>query len=298
MILVTTPTGNIGSKVLQLLLADGSHQLRIIARDPQKLSPEMRTRVEIIVGAHDDPTTLDLALKDVDSALWCQPDSTTTGDYQGFYTRFAQAGRDAFRRAGTPRIVAISSAGRDSLKNAGPISALHRMEDILSESGAALRFLRCGSFLENLLWQADSLRDQGEFYYPLPGYLGQPMVATQDIADAAIPWLTQDDWSGIEGQSVLGPEDLPYNEIARIMSRDLQRSIRYIEVERQSYGRSLIKNGFSPSAAQALVEMFQAIEQGASAQAEERSRYNSTPTTLEYWARQELYPLIEGTANH
>jgi len=298
MILVTTPTGNIGRQVLQRQLADGSHRLRIIVRDPQKLSPEIHHCVEIIVGAHDDPAVLNLALKDVDSVFWCQPDSTTTDDYQGFYTRFAQVGRDAFRRAGTPRIVAVSAAGRDSLKNAGPISALHRMEDTLSESGAALRFLRCGSFLENLFWQADNLRDQGEFYYPLPGYLGQPMVATQDIADAAIPWLTQNDWSGIEGQNILGPEDLSYNEIARIMSRDLQRSIRYVEVELRSYGRSLIKNGFSPSAAQALVEMFQAIEHGASAQAEERTRDNSTPTTLEYWARQELYPLIERTANH
>lgn len=293
MILITTPTGNIGNKVLRHLAAATQHRLRVIVRDPRKLSPEMRHRVEIIVGSHGDPAVLDLALNGVNAVFWCQPDSTTTDDYQEFYARFAQAGRDAFIRAGTPRIVAISAAGRDFAKDAGPISALHRMEDILRESGAAFRFLRCGSFLENLLWQADSLRDQNEFYYPLPGYLGQPMVATQDIADAAIPWLILNTWTGIEGQSVLGPEDLSYNEIARIMSRDLQRSIRYVEVEPQAYGRNLVKNGFSPSAAQALVDMFQAIEKGHLNQTNERTRYNSTPTTLEYWARQELYPRIE-----
>lgn len=293
MILITTPTGNIGSKVLLGLLKAGSHRLRVIVRDPQKLTAEARQYVETIVGSHDDPAVLDLALNGVESVFWCQPDSTTTDDYQEFYARFARAGRDAFTRAGTPRIVAVSAAGRDFAKNAGPISALHRMEDILSEARTAFRFLRCGSFLENLLWQIDSLRDHGEFYYPLPGYLGQPMVATQDIADAAIPWLTQNDWAGIEGHCVLGPEDLSYNEIARIMRRDLQRPIRYVEVEPQSYGRSLVKNGFSPSAAQALIEMFQAIDKGCLNQSDERTRDNSTPTTLECWARQELYPQIE-----
>lgn len=295
MILVTTPNGSIGRKVLQRLLDTGASEVRVIVRHPQRLPDEVRHRVETVVGSHDDPTALDLALKGAKSVFWCQPDSMIADDYQEFYAHFARVGRDAFRRAGALRIVAVSAAGRDVTKNAGPISALHRMEDILGESGAAFRFLRCGSFLENLLWQADSLREQGEFCYPLPGYLGQPMVATQDIADAAVPWLTRDDWSGQEGISVLGPEDLSYNEIARIMSRDLQRSIRYVEVERQSYGRSLIKSGFSPSAAQALVDMFHAIEEGRSNQTDERTRYNSTPTTMEYWARQELYPLIEGT---
>ena len=38
MIVVTTPTGNIGSKILAPLLAAGE-SVRVIARDPSKLAP-------------------------------------------------------------------------------------------------------------------------------------------------------------------------------------------------------------------------------------------------------------------
>ena len=53
MIVVTTPTGNIGSQVLRDLLAS-KETIRVIARDPGRLSPEALRRVEVVVGSHGD----------------------------------------------------------------------------------------------------------------------------------------------------------------------------------------------------------------------------------------------------
>ena len=44
-ILVTTPTGHIGSRVVERLLAGGA-DVRVIARDPERLAPDVRARVD------------------------------------------------------------------------------------------------------------------------------------------------------------------------------------------------------------------------------------------------------------
>lgn len=51
------------------------------------------------------------------------------------------------------RIVAVSSGGKGRAQNAGAISALHAMEKLLDPIGADIKYLRCGNFMENLLWQ-------------------------------------------------------------------------------------------------------------------------------------------------
>ena len=49
MIVITTPTGQIGRQVLGNLL-DGGEQLRVIARDPSQLPAEVREDFDIVVG--------------------------------------------------------------------------------------------------------------------------------------------------------------------------------------------------------------------------------------------------------
>ena len=53
MIVVTTPTGHIGSQVVQVLLAAGG-AVRVIARDPARLAAEVRAKVKIVQGSSDD----------------------------------------------------------------------------------------------------------------------------------------------------------------------------------------------------------------------------------------------------
>jgi uncharacterized protein YbjT (DUF2867 family) len=49
MIVITTPTGNIGHQVLNHVLAS-DQPVRVIARDPAKLPAEVRDHVEVIQG--------------------------------------------------------------------------------------------------------------------------------------------------------------------------------------------------------------------------------------------------------
>jgi uncharacterized protein YbjT (DUF2867 family) len=47
MIVVTAPTGNIGHQVLENIL-DRGEPVRVIARDPSRLPPRTRERVEVV----------------------------------------------------------------------------------------------------------------------------------------------------------------------------------------------------------------------------------------------------------
>ena len=69
MIVVTTPTGHIGSQVVQNLLAAGQ-AVRIIARNPAKIAEAVREKVEIVQGSSDDEETLMRALEDAESLSW------------------------------------------------------------------------------------------------------------------------------------------------------------------------------------------------------------------------------------
>src|SRR4030095_14636399 len=176
-ILVTTPTGKIGRRIVPELLAP-DFSVRVIVRDPVRLPEEIREQVEIVRGSTDDAATLRQALDGVEALFWCVPaESLQETNVERHYERFACAGWQAIRQAGTPRVVTISAGGKGFARNAGPISGLHGMEEILNESGAAIRHLRCGSFMENFLSQARSICRRGLISYPMPGHVPIPMTA-------------------------------------------------------------------------------------------------------------------------
>ena len=293
--LVTTPTGTIGSRVLRRLTEQPSSSLsiRVIARKPQKLSEKVRASlaVEIVKGCHDDSETLLNALNGVDAVFWCQPDSITADHVHEFYGKFAAVGRDAFKLCKTPRVVAISAAGGEFAEHAGPISALREAENILRASGTALRFLRCGSFYENLLWQLNSLRDDGSFFYSIAGRAKHPMVACDDVARVAVQWLLDATWSGTGAINLLGPADLSYDDVADVLGEVLQRRVEYAPVSHHEYREMLLSLGYHENAAAALQDMFDVIE-ASDWQALRRDPKSSGKTTLHDWAKKYLQPLF------
>jgi uncharacterized protein YbjT (DUF2867 family) len=291
-ILVTTPAGNIGWRVLSELLAP-EFSVRVIARDPSRLPAEIREQVELVRGSTDDPVALRRALEGVESLFWCVPtESRQETDVPGYYQRFARAASRAVGEAGTPRVVTISAGGKGLARNPSRLSGLHAMEEILDQSGAAIRHLRCGLFMENLLWQAGPICERGVVSFPMPGDIPIPMVAVSDIADAALRWLVRRDWKGVAGVAVHGPEDLSWNHAAEIVERILERPVRYKEASANHYVQSLVGCGASAEYARSVVGMFAEVGAGI-ARAEPRTAQSTTLTTLSAWTERDLLPLVQ-----
>jgi uncharacterized protein YbjT (DUF2867 family) len=291
-ILVTTPTGNIGRRVLAELLAP-EFSVRALARNPSPLPEDILDQIEVVRGSTDDAATLRRALDGVEALFWCVPPAPLQETFvRGHYERFARAGCQAIREAGTPRVVTISAAGKGLARNAGPISGLHAMEDILNESGAAIRHLRCGAFMENFLRQLQPMCEQGVLSLPMPGHIAIPMTAVTDIADAALRWLVRRDWAGVNGVAVHGPEDLSYNQAVAIIEQVLERPVRYQEMPADDYVQSLVRSGASLQCARSLTAVFAELSRGIT-HAEPRTPQSTTPTTLAAWAESELLPMAE-----
>src|SRR5262245_3791870 len=286
-ILVTTPTGKIGSRIVPELLAP-EFSVRVIVRDPARLPEEIREQIEVVRGSIDDAETLCKALDEVEALFWCiPPESLQETNVEQHYERFACTAWQAVRQAGTPRVVTISAGGKGLARKAGPISALHGMEEILNESGASIRHLRCGLFMENFFSQLRSIQRRGLISYPIPGHIPMPMAAARDIADVALRWLVRRDWDGIKGVAVHGPADLSYAEAAAIIGRVRERLVRYEETSVEDYVQMLSGLKASAAYARSRLEMFGALAQGVM-RAEPRTPESTTPTRLGEWCEGEM----------
>lgn len=294
-VVVTTPTGTTGRQVLARLLAAGNVRVRAIARDPARLSPDIRERIEVVQGSHADPDVVDRAFADVDALLWvCPPDPRATS-VTGAYLDFTRPACDAIRAHGVRRVVSVSALGRGTpvAARAGYVTVSLAMDDMLAASGAACCALTLPSFMDNISRQARAIRDRGMFALPIDGDRRLPAVATRDIASVAATLLLDRAWTGTAEVPVLGPEDLSFNDMAGIMSDVLGREVRYEQISFEAYKAGFVARGMSEAMAQGMADMARAKDEGLD-NAVRRTPANSTPTTFRQWCDEELRPLILG----
>jgi uncharacterized protein YbjT (DUF2867 family) len=72
MIVITTPTGDIGHQVIDNILNRGE-PIRVIARDPSRLPTHTRERVEVVQGSHDDIEVVTKAFAGADAVFRLVP---------------------------------------------------------------------------------------------------------------------------------------------------------------------------------------------------------------------------------
>src|SRR5215813_6864692 len=84
-IVITTPTGNVGGRALQRLLAAGA-EVSVIVRQPEKLSDSIRGRVKIYQGSLTDVDLVTKAFKGAKAALWLTPPNLTHPDVAAYHS--------------------------------------------------------------------------------------------------------------------------------------------------------------------------------------------------------------------
>lgn len=291
-IVITAPTGDIGAQVLSNVLASAA-TIRVIARDPSRLPAQVRARVEIFQGSHSDASVVDRAFEGATSVFWLCPPDPRAESVMAAYVEFTRPASEAIRRHGVRRVVGISALGRGTpmAANAGFVTASLAMDDLIAGTGVNFRALTMPSFMDNIARQATSIRDQGMFFLPIDGDRKLPTVATRDIASVAAGLLLDPAWSGSGEVPVLGPEDLSFNDMARIMSDVLGKPVRYREVTFEAYKAGFIQRGMSDAMAQGMTDMARAKNEGLD-NAVQRTSGNSTPTSFKQWCEEELRPVV------
>jgi uncharacterized protein YbjT (DUF2867 family) len=292
MIVVITPTGSIGSQLVKLLL-DANETVRVIARHPEKLAPEVRDRVEVVQGSSDDESVLNRALAGAGSLFHLVPPFSRAPNVTEHYLQFTRPACAAMKRNGVPRVVTVSGVGRRVGAKAGAVTSTFAKDEEFERAGFHVRALWCPGFMENMLRSVESMRTAGVFAGPSRADVKMPLVATRDIAASAARLLSDLSWTGPGGLAVLGPEDLSPNDIAAITGEVLGRPIRYQQTPAEAYKAQFLKRGASEDFAQSLIDMYEAKDRGLD-NSEQRTPETSTPTTYRQWCTEVLKPAFAG----
>ena len=292
MIVVTAPTGTIGRQVLENILR-GGEPIRVIAREPSKLPAEVRERAEIVQGSHGDIDVVNQAFAGADTVFWLAPPDPHAKSVETAYVDFTRPACDAIKRQGVKRVVDIAPLGRGSplAEHAGFVTASLAMDDLIASTGVAFRPLTMPSFIDNVLMQLEAIKTKGVFFSPIDGDRKLPACATRDIAATAARLLLEPSWTGQAHLAVLGPEDISFNDMARIMSEALGKPTRFQQISYEAYKSQFIKFGMSDAMAQGMTDMARAKDEGLD-NAEPRTPENTTPTSFRQWCESELKPAV------
>jgi uncharacterized protein YbjT (DUF2867 family) len=288
-IAVAAAAGNVGRKVAAELLVRGEHQIRVLARRAAPVEHFGRQGADVLEGSLEDEEFLVRSTRGVDAMFWVTPTPLEAPDLRDAQRRMGSAGARALRENGIGRLVNLSGLGESE---AGPLAGLRDAEQLLELAAVNTTHLRAAYFFENYLSHLDSIRTQGNIRLPVAGATRIPMIAARDVAWAAADRLLDTSWSGRHVCELHGPVDLRFDEAAALLSRALGRKVVHARVPEEEARKTWRDAGCSSSVADAFVEMYRTMEEGALGASVERSAATTTPTKLEEFGRTLLRPLL------
>ena len=164
MIVITSPTSRIGGQVLARLV-EGDEPVRVIARDPARIAPEIRERVEIVRGSHSEADVVNEAFAGADAVFWLVPADPRAPSIDEAYLGFSRPGIEAFAKHGVRHVVGISALGRGTsvAGQAGHVTATLAADDLIAACGVHYRALANPGFMENTLFDLRSIKAEGGF---------------------------------------------------------------------------------------------------------------------------------------
>ncbi len=291
MIVVTTPTGQIGQHVVHGLIAAGA-PVRVIVRDATKLPQDIRRSVDVVEGSHGDAAVIDAALEGADSLFWLVPPDMTK-DAGEAYIGFTRPATEAIRRHHVKRVVSVTGLGRNTpwQEAAGLLTLSIHTDDLLMSTGADFRGLAMPSFMDNAIRYVAPIKERGMFSGPIDPDRKLPLTATRDIGAVAAKLLSGGNWSGQQEIALLGPDDLSFNDMAAIISEVLGREVRYQQISFEQLKEQFLKRGASESIAQGFVDMYRAKNEGVDNMAEVGVS-DRMPTTFRQWCEEFLKPAM------
>jgi uncharacterized protein YbjT (DUF2867 family) len=222
MILVTGATGKVGRYLVTGLLAEGA-PVRALTRHPGTAGLPAGAEVVSIDPAR--PETIAAALAGTTAVF---VNVTAVGPVlKELMTEAA--------RAGTRTAVMLSSfTVRDDGAQPYSIGAQHKaLEDVVTASGLACTFLRCGGFAANTLAWAPMIRAQGVVRAPYLDAATAP-IAEQDIAAAAVRVLLDDGQAGAR-YVLTGGQSLTQAEQAQAIAAAIGRPLRVEELSPEAF---------------------------------------------------------------
>jgi uncharacterized protein YbjT (DUF2867 family) len=282
---ITGATGNIGSKVVEILLERGN-KVRVIGRDAARLQPLVKKGAVAAVGDLRDTAFLAGAFSDAEAVFAMIPPDYTAVDFRGYQNEVGRSIVDAITRGGVRYVVNLSSQGAELPAGTGPILGLHDQELRLNRlAGVNVLHLRPTYFMENLLMNIPLINQMGIAGSAVRGDLKFAMIATRDIAARVAGHLQDRDFEGKVVADLLGQRDLSLEEAIAVIGRRIGwADLTYVQFPYDEAAKGMVAMGISPDVSRLFMAMSRALNEGLFAVNRPRTAENTTPTSIEAFA--------------
>ena len=285
MYVIMGATGNIGSKLANILL-DKGEKVKVIGRSAERLQPFVDHGAEAAVGDVSDVGFLTNIFKGADAVFALIPPAYTSNDFRGYYNEIGANIVKAIQESGVKHVVFLSSHGAHLPKKTGPIKGLYDVEQKLNKlDGVNILHLRPTYFMENLLANIGMIKSMGINGGVIKGDVKFAMIATKDIAPVAAEHLLKRDFSGKTVQELLGERDITMDDVTKVFGEKIGKpDLGYVQFSAVDEKKGMMDFGFSDDASDQMVELSQAINDGIIAVNQPRTDKNTTSTSIEEFA--------------
>lgn len=255
MILVTGANGTVGSEVVRHLVALGA-PVRVLVRAPERAQGFDGLDIDVAIGTLDDPETLVPALDGVDHAFLLTSIPANQVEIQGNLV-------DAAAAAGVEHIVKLSVYHASADSDVEFIRWHRETELQIEASGMGWTHIRPNDFFQNLLFSAESIRDDGVFYAPV----GDSLVSSidvRDVAAVAAAVLTEPGHMGT-ALELTGPEALTRADLAARLSDVRGAPVEFVDVSAEVAVQGMVDSGLPEFLALDLGRLYESFKTNAHA---------------------------------
>ncbi|CAN5513914.1 NmrA/HSCARG family protein [soil metagenome] len=283
---ITGATGNTGGAVARELLKAG-HVVKVLGRNVEKLKPLTDAGAIALQGDVLDENFLKTAFTGADGIYLMVSVPLNEKDMRMAYQKQSSVFLNAVKASGVKNIVWLSSVGTHDGSSKSIIQGLADMEHEWSkEKELNTLFLRASYFMENAMWQIDTIKQMGIAGGPIHGELKFPMVATKDIGKVAAEHLVQLDFKGQAHEYVLGQRDVSYNELTELIGQEIGKpDLKYVAFPYDDSVKAMIGMGMSEDASNRMVQLSRDINDGKVYEESKRTALNTTATSVEEFVK-------------
>ena len=238
-IVITGSLGHIGRPLTQFLI-DAGHQVTVVSSKQERAEEIYDLEAHPAIGSLDDLDFLTATLQEKDALFAMVPPNFSEKNVVDYYERIAKKYASAIATSSVKRVVYLSSYGAHLSKDTGFILGAHFAENILKDiKNVELTFLRAGYFYYNLFGQIGVIKHQGMMAANYGGDDKIPLVAPEDIAEAAaeelqktqaeaIRYVVSDERMANEVATVLGKAiDKPELQWKTLTNEEMRQSLSY-----------------------------------------------------------------------
>ena len=245
--LVIGASGTVGASIVQQLVA-GGHQVRATTSRPAAVG--RRDNVETVLVNLATGEGVDTAFAGIDGAFLLAPPGYA--DQQKLLSPLVTAAK----RAKTGKVVLMTAMGANAAD-----TPFRRVEEELVASGVPYNIIRPNWFMQNFqtFW-VHGINADGAIALPA-GTAKTSFIDARDISAVAVRLLTTHDQDGRDFD-LTGPESLTHADVARILSAETGRAIRYEDIDPDVLRKGLLSAGLPADYTEFLLVILGFLEQG------------------------------------